>query len=55
MLFMFPIEIINRRVTKRGGRRLLHETSQLAVTSLVLARSVSFQSDGQGNRPYHQL
>ena len=56
MLFMFPVKIINRcRVTKRGGRRLLHETSQLAVTSLVLARSVSFQSDGQGNRPYHQL
>ena len=52
MLFMFPVKIINRRVTKRGGRRLLHETSQLAVTSLVLARSVSFQSDG--NRPYHQ-
>ena len=55
MLFMFPIKIINRRVTKRGGRRLLHETSQLAITSLVLARSVSLQSDGQGLPPFHQL
>ena len=54
MLFMFPVKIINRCVTKRGGRRLLHETSQLAVTSLVLARSVSFQSDGQGHHPHHQ-
>ena len=55
MLFMFPVKIINRRVTKRGGRRMLHETSQLAITSLVLARSVSFQSDGQGLPPHRQL